>query len=100
MDFGRAQAQLVGVMIARRDDSAQYVPQFRIVIDETQQRLALSACLADSEDVFGGRIQADDQEVLVEQDNARAKAVEYVSGVVTMRSVVAGAAGRFGAVVA
>ena len=70
MHFRGAEVEFVRVMIARRHDARQNILQLRVVIEQPQQRLAAGATLADAEDVLGGRIQADDEEVAVEQDDA------------------------------
>ena len=80
MHFGWPQTQLVRIVIAGRNYPAEDVAQLRFIIDKSQQRLATRAPLADAENVLRGRIQADDEQVLVEQNDARAQAVEYVRG--------------------
>ena len=85
--------QFVGVVIAAAHDAAQDIAQFRFVVDQPQQRRAARPLRADAEDVFCGRIQADDQQVGVEQDDARAQAVENFLCVAVERAVVTGAVG-------
>ncbi len=46
--------------------------------------------LADPEDVFGRRVQCDDEQVFIEQDHARAQGVENMIGVSVQRSVIPG----------
>ena len=48
-------------MITGRDYAAEYVAKFGFIINELQQRLAAAAPLADTKDVFGRRIQVDNQ---------------------------------------
>ena len=79
-------------MIAGHRNARQHIPQFGFIIDELQQGFAAGAAAADSEDVLGGRVQVDDEQVVIEQDDPGAQAVDYVRGVFVQRSV-AGAAG-------
>jgi len=44
-----------------------------------QQRLAVCAPAADTKNVFRCRVQADDEQVLVQQDDARIQAIENVA---------------------
>ena len=52
--------------------------------------MAARPFLADTEDVLRSRIQRHDEQVVVEQDNARAQAVDYVGGVAPQRILAAG----------
>jgi hypothetical protein len=70
MDLGRPEAQLICVVIAGGDDAAQDVPQLGFVVDEPQQRFTARAPYTDAENVFRGRVEADDEQVAVEQDDA------------------------------
>ncbi len=88
MHFGRRKTHFVGVMIAGCCDTPQDIAHLRLVVDELQQRLAASPLLADAQDVLRRRIQRDDQEAVVEQDDARAQAVEDVCGVTQQRAAV------------
>jgi len=53
-------------------DARENVAHFGLVIDQSQQRFSACPQLADAEDIFGCGIQADDQEVVVKQYDARA----------------------------
>lgn len=72
MHLCRRKVHFVGVMIARLNDASQDVTHLGLIVDETQQGSAACALLADSKDVFGGRVERDNQQVIVEQDDARA----------------------------
>jgi hypothetical protein len=100
IDLGRTQAQHVGVVVARLNHATQQVPKLRVVVEQAQQRPSAGAGLADSKDVLGGGIQADDQQVLVEQDDARTQAVEDVFSVVLECAAVVGVPERLRAAVA
>ena len=75
-------------MIAGLEDPAKNVPQFWLIVDEAQQRLAAGPLYADTEYIFGRRIEVEYQKALVDKNDARAKAVENsfwigVAGIVT-----------------
>jgi len=48
------------------------------------------ASLANTQYVFGGRVQRNDQEMFIKKDDANTQRVENVTGVSVQRSVVAG----------
>jgi hypothetical protein len=79
-------------MIAGRHDTTENVAHFRFVVDETQQGLPDCALLADPEYIFGGRIQADDQQMLIQQYNPGTQGIEDVAGIAAQGSVIVGAA--------
>jgi len=56
----------VRIVRAGRHHTAKDVTHFRLIVDESQQRFSAGSFLADAENIFGGRIQADDQKVLVQ----------------------------------
>ena len=72
MHLGWCEAHFVCVMIPGREHPGKDVSHFRFVVDKLEQRLAARAPLADAEDVFCRRIQSDDKEMVVEQNDARA----------------------------
>jgi hypothetical protein len=74
-------------VIAGRCNAGEHISEFRFVIDELQQRFAASTAAADAEHILGGRIQVDDEQVVIEQDDAGTQAVEYVRGVFVQRPV-------------
>ena len=84
------EVQLVCVMVTRRENAAQDVAHLGFVVDELEQRLSARALLADAENVLCCRVEPDNQEVLVEQDDARAQVVEYVPGGSLRGTAVAG----------
>lgn len=97
MNFSGAESQLVGVVIAGLENAAKNVSQFGFVVDEAQQGLALCPLHADAKDIFRGRIEVDDQQVVVDENDARAQAVKNTFGVRVARSVVARAPACFSA---
>ncbi len=92
VDFGRRQAEFVGVLVTGCRDPTEYLAHFRLVVHEPQQRLAPGARTTDAEDVFGGRVEVDDQQVFVEENDARVEAVENEAGIFVKRSVTGTAA--------
>jgi len=70
MDLCSTQADLVRIVIARLNDATQDIAQLRIIISKPQQRFALRPLRTYTKDVFGGRVEADDQEAFVQQDDA------------------------------
>jgi hypothetical protein len=67
--LARREAHLVRILVARDGDPAQDLAHLGFVVDQPQQRLAVGASAADAEDVFCGRIQVDNQQVIVQQDD-------------------------------
>ena len=92
VDFVGRQAHLVGVVITGRGNSGQHVAQFRFVIDELQQGFATGAAAADAEHVLGSRVQINDKQAVIEQDDAGTQAVEDAGGMFVQRSVAGTAA--------
>ena len=86
----RAESHLVRVVVARFQDTTKDVSQLWFVIDQLQQGLTFGSLCAYTEDVFGGRIEACDQQARIEQDDARTQAVEDSSGILVKGSVVTG----------
>ncbi len=71
MNFRRPEPKLGRVCLAVAQCARENILEFRIVIHELQQRSAAPPALADAEQVLGGGIQVDDQEILIEKYNAR-----------------------------
>ena len=94
------ESQLVRVVVTRCDDPGEDVSEFGIIIDEAQQRFAPRPCLADTQDVLGRGVQVRDEQVLIEEDYARAEAFEYISCVEPGSPAVVGALPRSGGAVA
>ena len=86
--LGRRQRHLVCVVIAGYQHATQHVAHLRLIIDKLQQRFAVCALLTDAEDILGGRVQANDQQVVVQQDDAGAQTFENSPGIATEGSVV------------
>jgi len=59
--FGRRKPQFVCEMIARCYNATQDVAHFGFIVDKSQQRFALRALLAGAQNVFGSRIQSNDE---------------------------------------
>jgi hypothetical protein len=79
-------------MVSALHDPAENVAQLRLVIDQLQQGCATCTSRADSEDIFGGWIQAQDQQAGIQQDDAGIQAVENLLRIVVESAVVARAA--------
>jgi hypothetical protein len=79
-------------VIAGRHDAAQDVAHFRLIIDQAQQGVTEGAPLADTEDVFGSGIHTDNQQIVIQKNDARTQAVEDVIGFFMYGSIVTGAA--------
>jgi hypothetical protein len=60
-------------------NAAQNFAHLRFVVNELQQRLAPSALPADTKYVFCCRVQVNNEQMLVQQDDARAQAIENSS---------------------
>lgn len=88
MYLGRAKVHFIRVVIAGFNHPAQDIAQLRLIIDEAQQGLARSTLCADTEDIFRGRIQTDDQEARVEKNDASTQGFENPPGVVVEDAVV------------
>jgi len=90
MRLCNTQAHFIGVMIARLANPGQDIAKLRFIVDETQQRPTAGAFFADAEDVLSGRVKANDQQAIIQQDNARIQAVEDTFGVVVKGAVATG----------
>jgi hypothetical protein len=77
-------------MVAGRHHARQDVLQLRLIVEQPQQRLSAGAPLADPEDVLGGRVEANNEQVAIEQDDARAQAVEDAARITTSGATVVG----------
>ena len=80
MDLRRTEVQFVGVVITGRDDARQDILQLRVIVEQAQQGFAARAMVADAENVLGSRVQAQDKQIVVEQDYARTQAIKDSSG--------------------
>jgi hypothetical protein len=87
-------------VIAGYADPAEDVTQLGVVVEEPEQRFAPRAPLADAENIFRSGIEAQDEQVPVQQDDAGAQAVEDGFCGIADIAVVAGArvTGRLAAV--
>jgi len=68
--FGSTKVHFICVVVSGFNNATKNVSQLRLIVDELQQRLATCALNANAKNVFGGRVQADDQQALVEKDDA------------------------------
>ena len=89
MDLGWCQPHFVGVVVTGFQDATQDVAQLGFVVEEAQQRFAACALHADAEDVFASRVEVDDQQVVVDEDDARTEAVKNAFRDIVARAVVA-----------
>jgi hypothetical protein len=87
VNFRWSEAHLVREMIPRHRDAGQDLAHLRFVVDESKKGLAARARPADAEHVFSSGIQVENEQVVIEQNDARAQAVEDASGVVLKRSI-------------
>lgn len=71
MNLGRPEPEFSGICLSGIQCPGKNVPEFRIVVNELQQRFALRPVFADAEQVFGGGIQRRDQQISIEKDDAR-----------------------------
>ena len=90
MNFGRPQTQFIRVMVAGLNGTTQDVAQFRLVINQPQERFAARAARTNTKNIFRGRIQADDEKACIKKNNAGVEAVENLFGVAVECAVVAG----------
>ena len=79
MSFGGSEPHLDRVVIARRDDAAQDISQLRFVVNQPLQRFTLRASFTDAEYVLCCTVQADDQQILIEQNDSRTQAFEDIT---------------------
>ena len=82
-------------MIARRFNARQDILHLRLIVNELQQRLSVGSFLANAKYVFGGRVQSNDQQMLVKQYDPRTQRVENCLGVSVDGPIVAGAVSVF-----
>jgi len=92
MHLGRRKTHFVRIVRAGCQHTTEDVAHFRLIVDESQQRFSVRSPLADAENIFRGRIQANDQKVIVQKDDAGTQCIEYVVGNATEGSVIAGTA--------
>jgi len=90
MSRGRCQAHFVGVASVTCGNPRQDFAHFRLVVDQLQQGFTLCAAFADTEDIFGRRIHADYQQVLIKENNAAAQRVDQGLGAIMITAVVVG----------
>lgn len=74
--------------------AAEDIAKLWFIVNQPQQRFAARAPRADAQDVFRRRIQANDKQVRVEQDDARTQVTENLSRVVVKKSAIARVSGR------
>jgi hypothetical protein len=70
--------------------ATQDVAELGFVINQAQQRLAACALHADAEDILRRRVEISDQQAVINEDNARAQAIENSLRIVAGCSVAAG----------
>ncbi len=79
MNLGGPQPHLDRVVFARRNDAAQDISQLRFIVNQPLERFPLRAAFTDTEYVLCCRVQADDQQILIEQNDARTQAFEDIA---------------------
>ena len=94
VDLGRREPHLVGEVVARRRDARKNLAHFRFVVHESQQRFSPCARATDAEDVLRRRVQVDDEQVVVQQDDPGAEIIEDPAGIAAERSVAGAAASQ------
>ena len=60
----------VRVVISGYDDAAEYFPQLGLVVNESQQGLAARSRTTDAEDVFCCGVDVDNQQAVIQEDDA------------------------------
>lgn len=70
-------------MIASCAYTTKKLAHFRLIVYEPQQCFTVCAFTAYAKDVFCGRIEVDDEQAAIKQDNAGVQAVQDVAGVVS-----------------
>ena len=70
VNLGGTEAQFFGVVVSRRGNAAQDVSELCIVVEQAQQRFTVCTVTTDPEYVFRRRVEVDDEQILVEQDDA------------------------------
>jgi len=83
---------LSALTFAGCSDASEDLAHFGFVIDEPQQRFAARTTATDTQNVFGRRVQIGDQQVVVEQNDARGETVEDFARVVAQRAAAGTAA--------
>jgi len=94
IDFGWRKSQFICKMVTGCYYTAQYVAHFRFVVDQPEQRFAPCTVLTYAQDILGGRVQADHQQVFIQQDHAGTQGIENVARIATESSVITGATAR------
>ena len=70
VNLGGCKSQFVRILVTRSGNATEDLPHFGFVVHQAQQRPAARARPAYAENVFSRRIEIDDQEVVIEQDDA------------------------------
>lgn len=73
-----AETKFIGMWHAGYQRAHQHIAHFRVIIDERQQRMADSAGKTDSQQVLRGRIEFDDKEIVVKQDDGGSQAIDDI----------------------
>ena len=85
--FGRREMDFVRIVVAGGRDPAEDLAELRFVIDQLQQGFSACAVAADAKNVLGCRIEVGNEQVVIQQDDARVQAVENLACVVVERAV-------------
>jgi hypothetical protein len=76
VDLTSAETEFVGMRDAGHQGSHQDIAQFGIIVDERQQRLTDGTGRTYAQQVFGSRIEFDDEEIMIEQNDGGSEAVD------------------------
>jgi hypothetical protein len=74
--FASTEAKFVGVRDTGHQRSYQYVAQFRVIVHKREQRLIERAGRTYAQQVFGSRIEFDDEEIMIQQNDGRGQTVD------------------------
>ena len=72
VNLGLRKPYFIAIVITGRQHPTQDVTHLGLVIDKPQQGFSMRALPTDAENVFRGRIHADDKQIIVQQHDAAA----------------------------
>jgi len=75
VNFTSAEPELIGMRDTGHQCSYQDIAQFGIIVDEGQQRLTKRAGRTYAQQIFSSRVEFDDKEIMIEQNNGGSEAV-------------------------
>jgi hypothetical protein len=92
VNFGRSEPQFVGIVIAGCEDAAKNIAELGLIIEQAQHRFTASPLDTDTQQVFGGRVEVDDQQAAVNENNSGTETIENALRIAAGRPVIAGTA--------